>query len=118
MALVQQDVIIEQGATFQQLWEIDNKQLATGYTFSAKFRPSHSSSTVLFTLSSTGSPATLTVAHVGQHTHVTANYAASLTAAFGAPSDGVYDLEYTQTSTSVVTRAAEGSYYVTPESTR
>lgn len=115
MALVQQDVIIEQGATFQQLWEIENKDLTTGYTFAAKFRPSHSTSTVLFSLAS---PTTLTVAKVGAHTHVTASYAASLTAAFGAPSDGVYDLEYTQTSTSVVTRAAEGSYYVTPEATR
>ena len=115
MALVQQDVIIEQGATFQQLWEIPNKDLTVGYTFAAKFRSSHSSSTVLFSLSS---PTTLTVAKVGAHTHVTANYAASLTQNFGAPSDGVYDLEYTQTSTSVVTRAAEGSYYVTPEANR
>ena len=115
MALVQQDVIIEQGATMQTLWEIQNKDLTTGYTFSAKFRSSHTATTASITLSS---PTTLVVTREGSHTHVTANYSAALTAAISAPSNGVYDLEYTQTSTGVVTRAAEGSFYVTPEATR
>ena len=46
------------------------------------------------------------------------NVASATTAGLTAPSQGVYDIEYTQTSTGAVTRAFEGSYYVTPEATK
>ena len=112
MPPVQQDVIIQQGATFAQLWELQNKDLTAGYSFAAKFRSSHTATTAVLTITS------FTVAKVGSHTHVTSNVAAATTAALGAPANGVYDLESTQTSTGIVTREAEGSYYITPEATK
>jgi hypothetical protein len=108
----QEDIIIEQGANLAKTWQIDNKQLATGYTFLAKFRPQHASTTTVLSIN------TFTAAHVGQHTNITCNVAAATTAGISAPSQGVYDIEYTQTSTGIVTRAIEGSYYVTPEATK
>lgn len=116
MSATQLDVIIEQGANFVELWQILEKDLTIGYTFAAKFRPQHSSSTTLLSLTSAGG--TLVVTKSGNHTHVTANVTAATTAALTAPARGVYDIEYTQTSTGIVTRAFEGSYYITPEATR
>jgi hypothetical protein len=108
----QLDVIIEQGANFVQTWQIDNKQLATGYSFLAKFRPQHASTTTVLTIN------TFTAVHSGQHTNLSCNVSASTTDDLPAPSQGVYDIEYTQTSTGAVTRAFEGTYYVTPEATK
>jgi hypothetical protein len=108
----QLDVVIDQGANFVQTWQIDNKNLATGYTFLAKFRPQHASTTTVLTIN------TFTAVHNGQHTNLSCNVASATTAGLTAPSQGVYDIEYTQTSNGVVTRAFEGSYYVTPEATK
>lgn len=114
MTAAQQDVIIEQGTTFTHRWEIlDVDLVALGATCSAKFRPSHASATTTVTLAS---PTTLTIAKSGNHTHVTAALSATSTALLTAPQRGVYDLEYTAGAT--VTRAFEGSFYVTPEATR
>lgn len=115
MSAEQLDIVIEQGATFAQLWQVLDKDLTSGYTFAAKLRPQHSSTTTVLSLTS---PTTLVVTKSGNHTHVTASVSATSTAALTAPSRGVYDLEYTQTSTGIVTRAFEGSYYITPEATR
>ena len=115
MSAEQLDIIIEQGATFSQLWEIQNKDLTTGHTFAAKFRPQHASSTTVISLTS---PTSLVITKSGSHTHVTASLAATATDDLTAPSMGVYDLEYTNTSTTVVTRAFEGAYFVTPEATK
>ena len=115
MAASQLDVIIEQGSTFTQLWQIlDIDLVAAGATAQAKFRPSHASGTTVLTLSTANG--TLTLAKSGNHTHATANVADETTALLTAPSGGVYDLEYTISG--AVTRAFEGSYYVTPEATR
>lgn len=116
MTASQQDIIIEQGATMLTLWEIQNKDLTAGYTFAAKFRTQHSGGTEVLALSSAGG--TLTVVKSGSHTHVTANVAATSTDDLAAPAMLVYDLEYTQTSTGVVTRAFEGAAFVTPEATK
>lgn len=116
MAASQLDVVIEQGATFAEVWQILNKDLTTGYTWSAKFRPQHASSTTVLSLTSAGG--TLVVTKSGNHTHVTASVNPTTTAALTAPSRGVYDIEYTETATGIVTRAVEGSYYITPEATR
>ena len=112
MTAIQQDVIIEQGATFQQLWELQNKDLTSGYTFLAKFRASHTAAAAVLTVTS------FTVVKSGSHTHVTGTVSALVTAALDAPANGVYDLEATKTADGSVTREAEGSFYVTPESTK
>lgn len=114
MSATQLDVVIEQGTTFTFLWQILDVDLVTlGGTCAAKFRPSHASGTTVLSLAS---PATLTIAKSGNHTHVTANVSATATALLSAPQRGVYDLEYTVGS--VVTRSHEGGFYVTPEATK
>jgi len=117
MSAEQLDVVIEQGATFSQLWEIQNKDLTSGYTFEAKFRTSHGASGTVLTLSNSGA-ASLIVTKSGSHTHVTADVAPVSTALLSAPSNGVYDIEYLNTGSGVKVRAFEGSYYITPEATR
>lgn len=112
MSAAQLDVIIEQGSDFVQLWEIQNRDLSSGYTFAAKFRTMHAAPTAIISLTS------FTVAKSGNHTHVTCRVPAATTAAIAAPGMGVYDLEATQTSTGYVSREFEGSYYITPEATR
>ncbi len=115
MAAAQLDVIIEQGSTFTQLWEIlDIDLVAQGATVAAKFRTSHAASGTVLSLTSAGG--TLTVAKSGNHTHVTAAVTDEATAVLTAPSNGAYDLEYSIGG--AVTRAFEGSYYVTPEATK
>lgn len=116
MSAEQLDVVIEQGATFAQLWEIQNKDLTSGYTFEAKFRTSHAATGTVLSLTSAGG--TLVITKSGSHTHCTASVVPATTAAIDAPSNGVYDIEYTQTSTGIKVRAFEGSYYITPEATR
>jgi hypothetical protein len=114
MTATQEDVVIEQGTTFTYLWQILDVDLVTlGGTCAAKFRLSHASGTTVLALAS---PGTLTIAKSGNHTHVTANVTATATAALTAPQRGVYDLEYTVGA--AVTRAVEGSFYVTPEATK
>ena len=43
---------------------------------------------------------------------------AASTAALTAPAYGVYDIEVQAVATGVVTRAFEGTFYITPEVTR
>ena len=112
MSAAQLDVIIEQGSDFVQLWEIQNKDLSSGYTFAAKFRTMHAAPTAILSLT------TFTVAKSGNHTHVTCRVPAATTTTLTAPTMGVYDLEATQTSTGYVSREFEGSYYITPEATK
>lgn len=116
MSAEQLDVVIEQGATFAQLWQILDKDLTTGYTWAATFRTSHAAAGTVLSLTSAGG--TLVITKSGSHTHCTASVAHATTAALDAPSNGVYDIEYTQTSTGIKVRAFEGSYYITPEATR
>jgi hypothetical protein len=112
MSASQLDVIIEQGSDFVQLWEIQDRDLSSGYTFAAKFRTMHAASSAILTITS------FTVAKSGNHTHVSCRVAGATTAALAAPSMGVYDLESTQTSTGYIERQFEGSYFTTPEATR
>ena len=112
MSATAEDIIIEQGVTWTYTWTVLNKQMETGYTFAAKFRGQHSSTGTI--LSVTNFVAT----HDGNHTDLTLTLTAAQTGALAAPYLGVYDIEYTQTSTQAVTRAFEGSFYVTPEATR
>jgi len=116
MSAEQLDVVIEQGATFAQLWQILDKDLTAGYTFAATFRTGHAASGTVLALTSAGG--TLVITKSGNHTHCTANVTPATTEALSAPSSGVYDIEYTQTSTGIKVRAVEGSYYITPEATR
>ena len=120
MSAEQLDVVIEQGATFGQLWQILNKDLtAATYSFEAKFRTSHAATSTVLTLTSTPSPSvTLIVTKSGNHTHLTADVPFATTAALTAPSSGVYDIEYVNSATGIKVRAFEGSYYITPEATR
>lgn len=116
MAAEQLDIVIEQGTNMTQLWQVLNVDLTAGYTVAAKLRPQHASLTTVLSLTSAGG--TLVVTKSGSHTHITASVPAATTAALAAPSRGVYDIEYTETATGIVTRAVEGSYYITPEATR
>lgn len=116
MSASQLDVIIEQGSTFAEVWQILNNDLTTGYTWAAKFRPQHASLTTVLSLTSAGG--TLVITKSGNHTHVTASVNPATTSALTAPSRGVYDIEYTETATGIVTRAVEGSYFITPEATK
>ena len=109
---IQQDILIQQGATTSITWQLLNKNASTGYTFSAKLRGQHASSTALLTLSS------FTAVHDGNHTDVTATITSAASAALSAPMMGVYDMESTLTATGAVTREAEGSFYITPEATK
>lgn len=116
MSAEQLDVVIEQGATFAQLWQILDNDLTTGYTWAATFRTSHAATGTALALTSAGG--TLVITKSGNHTHCTASVVPATTAALDAPSNGVYDIEYTQTSTGIKVRAFEGSYYITPEATK
>ena len=111
MSATQLDLIIDQGTTFVQLFEILDRDLSTNHSFAMKVRKSHAGDVVL-------TVSTFTVAKSGNHTHVTATVSSVTTAALSAPMSCVYDLEATNTVTSVVTREFEGSAFVTPEATR
>ena len=110
------DIIIQQGATFTMDVQVQSINLTSGYTVRMKGRPSHASSTTTFSLTN---GAGITLSHSGQgHSHIVPLIAAATTATYTAPMAGVYDIEYENTSTGVVTRILEGTFYVTPEVTR
>lgn len=113
MSAEQLDVVIEQGTSFTQLWQVLDVDLTVATAVRAQFRGSHQSQSTVLSLVS---PATLTVVKSGNHSHVTANVSATTTAALTAPARGVYDLEYVLAGVTV--RAFEGSFYVTPEATK
>jgi len=110
------DITIEQGATFVFDVQVNNTNLATGYTARMQGRTSHPATSTVFNLTTANGGIALT--HQGNHSHITITMSAATTAAISAPMAGVYDIEYEQTSGTVVTRILEGSFYVTPEVTR
>lgn len=117
MTASQIDFAIEQGTTLAYVFQVLNKDLTTGYTWSAKGRYNHGVTTTVFTTSGTANAA-ISAAKSGNHTHATLAMTAAQTAALDAPGYGVYDIEYTETATGTVTRAFEGTFYITPEVTR
>jgi len=110
------DITIEQGATFTFDLEVQGINLTTGYTVRMQGRTSHAATTTVFSLTNASG---ITLTHSGQgHSHIIPVISATATAAISAPMAGVYDIEYQETSTGIVTRILEGSFYVTPEVTR
>jgi Na+/H+-dicarboxylate symporter len=110
------DITIEQGATFTFDLEVQGINLTTGYTVRMQGRTSHAATTTVFSLTNASG---ITLTHSGQgHSHIIPVISATATAAISAPMAGVYDIEYQQTSTGIVTRILEGTFYVTPEVTR
>lgn len=108
----QYDIIIEQGATFTFDLQVNDIDL-TAYSVRMKGRRSHSSTSTVFSLTESSG---LTISHQGNHSHIQPLIAASVTATYEAPMNGVYDIEYE--SGGVVVRVLEGTFYVTPEATR
>ena len=110
------DITIEQGATFTFDLEVQGINLTTGYTVRMQGRTSHAATTTVFSLTNASG---ITITHSGQgHSHIIPVISATATAAISAPMAGVYDIEYQETSTGIVTRILEGTFYVTPEVTR
>lgn len=110
------DITIEQGATFTFDLEVQGINLTSGYTVRMQGRTSHAATATVFSLTNASG---ITLTHSGQgHSHIIPVISATATAAISAPMAGVYDIEYQETSTGIVTRILEGSFYVTPEVTR
>jgi len=110
------DITIEQGATFTFDLEVQGINLTTGYTVRMQGRTSHAATTTVFSLTNASG---ITLTHSGSgHSHIIPAISATATAAISAPMAGVYDIEYQETSTGIVTRILEGTFYVTPEVTR
>jgi Na+/H+-dicarboxylate symporter len=110
------DITIEQGATFTFDLQVQGINLTTGYTVRMQGRTSHAATTTVFSLTNASG---ITLTHSGQgHSHIIPVISATATAAISAPMAGVYDIEYQETSTGIVTRILEGTFYVTPEVTR
>ena len=111
------DITIEQGATFTFDLEVQGINLTTGYTVRMQGRTSHAATTTVFSLTNASG---ITLTHTGNpgHSHIIPVISATATAAISAPMAGVYDIEYQETSTGIVTRILEGTFYVTPEVTR
>ena len=110
------DITIEQGATFTFDLEVQGINLTTGYTVRMQGRTSHAATATVFSLTNASG---ITLTHSGQgHSHIIPVISATATAAISAPMAGVYDIEYQETSTGIVTRILEGTFYVTPEVTR
>jgi hypothetical protein len=110
------DINISQGATFTFDVQVNHTNLATGYTARMKGRSHHANASAIFDWTTANGKIALT--HQGSHSHITITVSAADTAALTAPMSGVYDIEYEQTSGTVVTRILEGSFYITPEVTR
>jgi len=109
------DITIEQGATFTFDLQVQSINLTTGYTVRMQGRTSHAATSTVFSLTNASG---ITLTHGGGHSHIIPVIAATVTDDFPAPMSGVYDIEYEETSTGIVTRILEGSFYVTPEVTR
>jgi hypothetical protein len=107
------DITIEQGATFAFSITVTGVNLS-GYAAAMQGRTTHSATTTAFALTST--PAAGLTITPGTNSVIAVALTATQTAALAAPSEGVYDLEYSIGG--VVTRILEGTYRVTPEVTR
>lgn len=107
------DITIEQGATFNFTVTVTGVNL-TGFTAAMQGRTTHSATSTQFSL--TSSPAAGIVITAGTNSQIAITLTAAQTALLSAPSEGVYDLEYS--SGGAVTRILEGTYRITPEVTR
>lgn len=107
------DITIEQGATFTFSVTVAGVNL-TGYNARMQGRSLHAATSTVFSLTST--PAAGIVITPATNSVIAITLTATQTAAFSAPAEGVYDLEYYDGST--VTRILEGTYRITPEVTR
>ena len=103
-----EDIVIEQGATFEKVFTIESTNLSS-YAARAQGRTSHASGTIAITF-------TAVIAYSSPNSTITLSLTATQTAALTAPSCGVFDVEAFVGAT--VIREVEGSYTVTPEVTR
>jgi len=103
-----EDIVIEQGATFEKSFTIENTNLSS-YLARAQGRTSHASGTIAITF-------TAAITYLAPNSTITLSLTASQTAALTAPSCGVFDVEAYVGAT--VIREVEGSYTITPEVTR
>jgi hypothetical protein len=108
------NLAIEQGSTYTLNVTVTGVNLS-GYTARMQARTSHASGSTVFSL--TSSPAAGIVITAGANSVIAVTLTATQTAALGAWSCGVYDLEY-QSGTGVVTKALTGTYVVSGEVTR
>jgi hypothetical protein len=105
---VNQDIIIEQGATFEETFTITGIDLST-FSARAQGRTTHASTTTAITF-------VAVTAYTPPNSTITISLTATQTTALTAPSSGVFDVEYFFGA--FVGRGVEGSYTVTPEVTR
>lgn len=115
MPTEQRDIVINQGATFEATFHVDDVAHGVGFTVAAKFRGQHAATSAILSVST--APQISWSSH-GNHGDVIIALTPTTTAALIAPYAGVYDVELTETATGYIRRVAEGSFYVTPESTR
>ena len=113
------DITIEQGATFQFSVTVTGVDM-TSYTARMTGRASRVNSLTLAPVSTavfelTSGDGDISIAPAANSV-MTITIPAADTAAFTAPQQGVYDLEY-EAPGGVVTRILEGRFYVTAEAT-
>lgn len=116
MSAVQQNITIEQGATFQLelIWKNPDTTPInlTGYTARMQVRKKHTDSTKILDLTTQNGKIVLTPLQGKINVTVPAADTEDITI-----KSGVYDLEL-ESSTGIVTRLIEGCVTVTPEVTR
>ena len=81
-------------------------------------RPSFSSSKVIFTVNSASLASGVSVSWSATNPNITISFTAAYTAALSAPQTGVYDMELTTSDSGLVERLIQGTFEVTPESTK
>jgi hypothetical protein len=114
---------LDQGATFTLALNAlasdgSQRNLASGYLFKMQGRPSFSSSKVIFTVNSASLATGVSVSWSATNPNITISFTAAYTAALSAPQTGVYDMELTTSSSGLVERLIQGTFEVTPESTK
>jgi hypothetical protein len=114
---------LDQGATFTLALNAlasdgSQRNLASGYLFKMQGRPSFSSSKVIFTVNSASLASGVSVSWSATNPNITISFTAAYTAALSAPQTGVYDMELTTSSSGLVERLIQGTFEVTPESTK
>jgi hypothetical protein len=104
----QRDFVLQKGANYTLTVHVGAN--VSGHSFSLIGKPSHSSTTEVFNLSSLEGTITTTVQ--GGHTDIVCSFDDSVTSLMSAPQYGVYALQGTLAS--VTTRYSEGTFYVVP----